>query len=78
MLSAWPACNEDLNLHLHLLLRGLAQLCGSGSVVGIATGYGLDGPGSVVGIENGYELDGPGSVVGIANGYGLDGPGIKC
>ena len=61
----------------------------SGSVVGIATGYGLDGPGlecgsgSVVGIATGYGLDGQGiecgsgSVVGIATGYGLDGPGIE-
>ena len=39
------------------------------SVVGIATGYGLDGPG----IECGS-----GSVVGIVTGYGLDGPGIEC
>ena len=63
--------------------------CGPGSVVGIATGYGLDGPGiecgpgSVVSITTGYGLDGPGiecgpgSVVGIATGYGLDGLGIE-
>jgi len=44
-------------------LQGLGR---PGSVVGIATGYGLDGPG----------IGGPGSVVGIATGYGLDGPGI--
>ena len=62
---------------------------GRDSVVGIATGYGLDGPGiecgpgSVVGIATGYGLDGPGiecglgSVVGIATRYGLDGPAIE-
>ena len=46
----------------------LYRYSGPCSVVGIATGYGLDGPG----IECG-----PGSVVGIATGYGLDGPGIE-
>ena len=44
------------------------KISGTGSSVGIATGYRLDGPG----IECG-----PGSVVGIATGYGLDGPGIE-
>ena len=67
----------------------LYRYSGPGSVVGIATGYGLEGtgiecgPGSVIGIATGYGLDGPGiecgpgSVVGIATGYGLDGPGIE-
>ena len=40
----------------------------AGSVVGIATGYGLDGP----------EIEcGPGSVVDKATSYGLDGPWME-
>jgi hypothetical protein len=31
--------------HLLQLFHGLENIGGSGSVVGIATGYGLDGPG---------------------------------
>ena len=55
-----PTCRFTIHYRIHY---------GPGSVVGIATDYGLDGPG----IECG-----PGSVVGIATGYGLDGPGIEC
>ena len=42
------------------------------SVVGIATGYGLDGP--EIEFRWGEIL---GSVVDIATGYGLNGPGIE-
>jgi hypothetical protein len=33
------------NVYIFCFVCGLALECGTGSVVGIATGYGLDGPG---------------------------------
>jgi hypothetical protein len=49
LISAWPLPSQPFPVHLLsvslIFTATLSELCGPGSSVGIATGYGLDGPG---------------------------------
>ena len=69
VISDWNGLIDFLLYELCIYVHMYVCICGPGSIVGTATGYGLEGPG----IECG-----PGSSVGIATGYGLNGLGIAC